>query len=252
MASVTINPRQIWINTINSANINGTFIFKNDSAYTGGSLTSFGTARMVKHPNATFNGATSTPIFIHSMAHNNGPASQFPIYASEVIWFDPTTGSPKATSTYASNFAIATGIPNLTQFDWLVVSNPSTIAPPVSASVDYATSRTVYTSSDSALQLRDNNNASNPGVVGYSDPYSMGNPYTISGLNLIMRSSIETTGVANTLTYKFTWGFGSTLFDSFYYVNTATNTLTAMKRRQNIYANSTTFRTDVERYTRTS
>lgn len=252
MALVNINPRQIWLNTINSAGINGTFSIRNEDSFNAGSITSLGTARMSRHPNATFNGASSTPLFIHSVASNNGSGAHFPIYISEVNWIDPSTGGFKASSVYASNYAIATGIPNLTQFDWMVVANPSTIAPPVSASVDYATSRTVYTSSDSALQLRDNNNASNPGVVGYSDPYSMGNPYTISGLNLIMRSSIETTGVANTLTYKFTWGYGSTLFNSVYYVNTVTNTLTTMKRRLPIYCNSTNFRTDGERYTRTS
>jgi len=252
MAYTAINPRQIWLTTMGANSINGNYACKNESAFSSPpTLTSVGSARIARHPNATFNGQTSTPIFIHSAISNIGAAAHFPIYSSEVTWFDPSTGGPKASSTYASNFIFNTGIPEFTSFDWLEILNPQIVAPPTSLSVDYSQNATPYTSQNASMQLRNHSPANNQGVMGYGNPYSMGSAFTIQGVNLIFRLSIKTVNQPNTLAYVFSFGVsGGSMSNSEYYVNTSTFKLTSMKKSQPIYQNSTTPRSDIVRFTK--
>lgn len=254
MASVSINPQSIWLNTINSTNFTGIYDIRNESSYTsGGTLNNIGSGRITKHPNAMFNGQMASPVFLYSTVSNFGPGAHYPIGDATVAWFS-NKGGLLASSSYYHNFNVSLSVPYADPNDWFVATTPDNIAPPTSIIVDYSTSTTVWTSSVSGFAFYHSVNSTNPLVALSADPYAIGTQYTVPGASYVIQLLIETTGIPNLIAYKYRFGIGgqplSTFLNRIFFVDTSTNQVVYIKRETPVYQNTSFVRSEFDRWTK--
>jgi hypothetical protein len=253
MPSVTINPRQIFLNALQPTNLNGLFNGKNTSSFSGGATTSLSTLRLLVNPNATFAGvANATPVLWHGTYINSGAGAHYVISGSSIIWFDSTTGAVIASSDFAGNLALTIPGTDFTQWDWFKVVTPSTLNIPTSMVADYSVSATRYSSSTAPAEFRNDVKSTFPliSAAGYSDPYSIGNVYSIPNIVLSAKLNIKTTGSNNILNYELVLTIGPSSSTRNIIVDVSKNKIVQIIGSALVYQKSSTLRTDPTTYNR--
>jgi hypothetical protein len=91
----TINPRQIFLDTINSPADNALFLSVSPT------LSSVGTMFVVKGYASP--SSANTPLILHRTNFNTSGNQEYPVNTSFVIWVKKTTGALVAEGTYSSN-----------------------------------------------------------------------------------------------------------------------------------------------------
>ena len=253
MPSVTINPRQIFLTALQPANLNGLFNGKNTSSFSGGATTSLSSMRLLVNPNATFAGvANATPLLFHATHVNCGVGTHYVVNRSGINWFDSTTGAIIANSDFAGNAGLTIPGTDFTQWDWFKVGTPSTLNIPTSLAVDYSAGATRYSSSSAPAEFRNDVKTTFPLVsaVNYSDPYSIGNAYSLPNIALSAKLNIKTTGTNNILNYEWAITIGPSTSTTNLLVDVSKNKIVQIISSALVYQKSVTLRSDPTTYNR--
>jgi hypothetical protein len=250
-----INPRQIVLTALQPQNANANFSGRNASSYTGGPVTSVSNIRMQVHPTVAFGGVSAAiPLFSHSVTANSGPGAHYVLNESSVNWFNSTTGAFIANSAFASNYATTIAGTEVTTFDWLKAINPAVFDIPQSLNVDYLATRTSYTSQLGAMEFRNDIKTADPLVAGtYSNPYVMGNAYSINGLTVTGQLVIRTIGINNIFVLEIILnGNNSRIASNEIRIDVSRNRISNLLTTKSVYVKTGTLRSDFCNFVRTS
>lgn len=155
----TINPRQIFLDTLNSNKANSNYNLQEASS----SPKSYGTARTTIIKNISFNSRKCVSAQMHSTLINNGTGALYPASNSTVWYVDSTSGTFIANSMYQSN------VYNVLTRAWLVATDDSLAIP-----LSYDTNSTQPVQLTGQYQVRGPVLSIRELFKNQSDPYNYG------------------------------------------------------------------------------
>lgn len=200
------NPRTLFLAAIKNTELGHTYVARNESNYSGGSLTARGSSFVIKAPDyIAQDGVKTTPVLLHKSLNNVGAASEYTLNNSMSFLIDATTGAFKGFSVYASNYAYrpipAVPLEFYPTRSWQIASNPGLLAiPNTTMYADFTTTATVWTS---ALSPMTPAQGVPTGTLDSCSPTAWGTGFTVGGMAFGMTQSIQSVPRTDLLRYRF-------------------------------------------------
>jgi hypothetical protein len=200
------NPRTLFLTAIKNTELGHTYTARNESNYSGGSLTARGVGYVIRPADfVAQDGVRTVALLTHKSLQNVGASNQVSLNNSMSFWVDAVTGAFRGFCVYASNYPYRP-IPLLPlnvydTMDWQVVQTPSLLAMPnTTMYADFRTTSTVWTSASVAMTPAKKVAA---GTITSGNPYQYGDKFSIPGWSFSMVQSIITVPRTDTLIYRF-------------------------------------------------
>lgn len=210
------NPRTLFLAAIKNTELGHTYIARNESNYSGSSLTARGVAHVIKAPDYTAqDGIRTTAILFHKNLQNVGAGFESSLNSSMTFLLDSATGAFRGFSVYASNYRYrpipAVPLQYFDTRDWQLAQQPGLLAlPNTTMYADFTTTSTVWTSQLSPMTPA---RGVPTGNLDSTSPYAWGAITSIGGMNFGMTQSIITVPRTDQLIYRFdatVWVYGVT------------------------------------------
>lgn len=158
-----------------------------------------GSATLQRFERVVVDGRAAVPLLAHSHVYPLARGGQFAGYTARAFWFDGATGGLMGTCAYSDNREGRAFYNGMGPWDWTVNDADAMSLPPRPVTVNFAVTDLFFSTAWVPCRYA----MGEMGSTGQGSAYARGGVYTLPGVTVERRTTVETAGQPGLAIYRF-------------------------------------------------